>query len=37
MKDPKKIKVVAAIAGSTGQLKQGGYDIIDGKLRQVRR
>lgn len=36
VKDPKRIKVVAAIAGSTGELRQGGYEIIDGKLRKVR-
>ena len=36
VKDPKKITVVQAIAGSTGELRAGGYDIIDGKLRKVR-
>ena len=35
VKDPKSIKVVQAIAGSTGQLKQGGFVIEDGKLRKV--
>ena len=37
VKDPKRIKVVQAIAGSTGQLHHGGFDIINGKLRKVRR
>jgi len=37
VKDPKRIKVVQAIAGSTGQLRNGGFDIINGKLRKVRR
>ena len=37
VKDPKRITVVAAIAGSTGELRAGGYDIINGKLQKVRR
>ena len=36
VKDPKRIRVVQAIAGSTGELRAGGYDIIDGKLLKVR-
>jgi serine/threonine protein kinase len=35
VKNPKRITVVHAIAGSTGELRAGGYDIIDGKLRKV--
>ena len=36
VKDPKRIKVVAAIAGNTGRLKQGGFVIENGKLRKVK-
>ena len=36
VKDPKRIKVIAVIAGSTGELRHGGFDIIDGKLQKVR-
>jgi hypothetical protein len=36
VKDPKKITVIQAIAGNTGKLRRGGFDIIGGKLRRVR-
>jgi hypothetical protein len=32
VKDPKRIKVVQAIAGNTAALRQGGYEIIGGRL-----
>ena len=32
VKDPKRIKVVQAIAGNTAALRQGGYAIIGGRL-----
>ena len=36
VKNPKRIKVVQAIAESTGRLKQGGFVIENGKLRKAR-
>ena len=36
IKDPRRIKVVGGVAGNTGDLRQGGYDITGGKLRSVR-
>lgn len=36
VKDPKRISVVQAIAGNTGQLRQGGFVIGNGKLRKGR-
>ncbi len=32
VKDPNRIKVVQVIAGSTGELRRGGFEIINGKL-----
>ena len=37
IKDPRRIKVVGGVAGNTGDLRQGGYNIIDGKLWNLRR
>jgi hypothetical protein len=34
VKDPKRIKVVQVIAGHTGELRRGGYEIMNGKLRK---
>ena len=35
VKDPKRIRVVQAIAGNTGLLGRGGYAITGGKLYKV--
>ena len=35
VKDPKRIRVVQAIAGNTGRLRMGGYAIMSGKLYRV--
>ena len=35
VKDPRRIKVVNVFAGSTGDLRLGGLDIINGKLRKL--
>ena len=35
VKDPRRIKVVHVFAGSTGDLRLGGLDIINGKLRKL--
>ena len=36
IKDPKRITVVQALAGNTGKLRLGGFDIVNMKLKQMR-
>ena len=35
LKEPNRIKVVQVIAGNTGELRRGGYEIINGNLRKT--
>ena len=36
VKDPKRMKVVQVIAGNTAELRHGGFEMFNGKLRKVR-
>ena len=36
IKDPKRIAIVQALAGNTGKLRLGGFDIVNMKLKQMR-